>query len=259
MQESSSMTVERQSFGDGLEYPDMAGEGRRDQRKVQGGLQAFLPAGSADDRARTEGLFGNLWRRFKARRRPAPPPLPLSAYLAIAVALFAFTALILSVLGRPLTCNCGEFRLWGGGPQGGDNSQHLTDWYSALHVVYGIVVFGVMWLTSRHWPWGWLVLVAIFAGAGWEIVENTQFMIARYGQGGPGAVYAGDSVPNALGDMLFVVGGFSLAGSLPGRWAAALAVGIEVATALAIRDSLVLGAITLLAPIASVTDWQTAA
>jgi hypothetical protein len=191
--------------------------------------------------------------------KPAPPALARPDYLLIAAALFALTAIALWLLGRPVICPCGTVRLWSGAVAGAENSQHLADWYSALHVVFGMLIFLVMWRTSRHWPTGWLLIVAIASASLWEIAENTPWTIARFGQGGAGALYGGDSIVNAMGDMLFMLGGFVLAMTLPARWSVALALAIELGVALAIRDSLALGALMLLHPFHAIAQWQLSA
>lgn len=178
------------------------------------------------------------------------------ATLLIGLATAAAAALILWLMGRPALCDCRAVKIWHGSVTGVGNSQHLLDWYSGMHVVAGMLFFGVMWLTSRHWPKGPLIIAAVVAGAGWELVENTPFMIERYGQSAAGAFYNGDSVPNALSDVVFTLVGFAAAMLIPGSWTAAAALAVEVGLALAVRDSLVIGAIILIDPAGAIAAWQ---
>jgi hypothetical protein len=218
------------------------------------------------DRARPRGLLAGLLAAARAlaaaiqarRRKRTPSALPLAGYALLALGLFALTALALAAMGRAPICECGIVRLWQGEARGVENSQQIADWYSLLHVVYGMLIGGLMWLTSRHWPKGWLFLVAVASAAVWEIVENTPFMIARFGQGGLGPAYAGDSILNALSDMLFMLAGFWLALRLPFRLSVALALALELGVGLAIRDSLMLNAIMLLHPVEAIRTWQMA-
>ncbi len=168
----------------------------------------------------------------------------------------AVAALILWLMGRPALCDCQALKIWHGSVAGAENSQHLSDWYSGLHLVAGMLFFGVMWLTSRHWPKGPLIIAAVVAAAGWELVENTPFMIERFGQSAVGALYNGDSVPNALSDVVFMLVGFATAMLIPGTWTAAAVLAVEIGLALAVRDSLVIGAIILIDPAGAIAAWQ---
>src|SRR5687767_13220614 len=121
------------------------------------------------DRVRPRGLLAGALaaaRAFAAviqarRRKRTPPALLPAAFALLALGLFALTALTLAAMGRSPICECGTVRLWQGEIRSLGNSQQVADWYSLLHVVYGMLIGGLMWLTSRHWPKGWLFLVAI--------------------------------------------------------------------------------------------------
>ena len=153
------------------------------------------------------------------------------------------------LLGRPLVCSCDGLRLWNPDATGAYNSQHLVDWYSGLHVIFGMLCFALMWTTSRHWPIGWLFVVAVVASSAWEIAENTPFVIALFGHSPTGALYRGDSLPNSLSDMLFMLAGFWTALRLPALATTGLAIGIETVVALSIHDSLIIGLFQLAAQI----------
>jgi hypothetical protein len=165
---------------------------------------------------------------------------------------------ILLALGRPWLPE-GAPRFWAGTVGGDGNSQQFLDWYSLLHLVYGLIWAGILWLTSRHWPRGWLMVVALVAAAGWEVAENTPFMISRYGTSGADPSYGGDTLLNATGDMLCVVAGCWLGFRIGWKWALALGLAIELALAFIIHDSLTIGAIMLLHPLEAVRMWRMAA
>ncbi len=192
----------------------------------------------------------------RTRARPAPPPLGRAGYAAVAAAIAVAAAAILLALGRTPVCPCGVVRLWYGAAGGPGNSQHLVDWFSFLHVTHGILTWPVFWLTSRHWPHGWLVLMGLLTAAGWEVVENTSFVIEAFGPSPSGADYDGDSIVNSLSDMAFATLGFRLAMSLGWRGSVALAVAIEVVVTAAIRDGIVLGAVGMFGPVPEITEWQ---
>ncbi|MBO1073472.1 DUF2585 family protein [Roseomonas marmotae] len=195
-----------------------------------------------------------LLERWRRRRRPAPPPCSWPVYLTAMLLVMGTTWVVMLAMGRQPLAPDGSIRLWG--RLGPGNSQQFLDWYSLLHIIYGIGWAGILWLTSRHWPRGWLLVVALMAAAGWEMAENTPFVILRYGSTGADPGYAGDSLVNATGDMLCVLAGFLLATRL-GLWRGVLlAVGLELLVTFMIRDGLVLGSIMLLHPVEAVRAWH---
>lgn len=191
-----------------------------------------------------------LWKR----RKRTPPPQTLSVYLAFVLGLVAFKAAVLLALGRPLGCGCGQTLLWYPGT-GTGNSLHFADWYSASHIIFGMLFYAVMWKTSRHWAAGWMFVAAAFASIGWEIVENMPFMIAIFADD-LAQSYGGDSVVNSLGDTLFTLAGFALAMSLPARGTLATAAALEIAALVAIHDSFLLTFALVLYPSETVLAWQ---
>ena len=203
-------------------------------------------------------LVGPVWglQVIPFARKRTPPRAPVAAYLLAIAALLGANAAVLSALGRPLLCPCGFAKFWQGDIRGAESSQHFSDWYSASHVIFGALVFWVMWKTSRHWPRGWLVVAAAAASVGWEIAENLTFMIERFGRTGLGQPYTGDSILNSLADSLFALAGFGLAMRLPAAATLAIMAGLEIAAALTVRDSFVLTLVTFIHPIETVQRWQ---
>lgn len=70
-----------------------------------------------------------------------------AAILSMLVA--AAAAAILLAMGRPPICTCGTVALWG--PFGPTQSQMLADWYSASHVVHGLLFYAILHLAARRW------------------------------------------------------------------------------------------------------------
>lgn len=214
------------------------------------------PARGTHQAARPRPGWAERWR---SRPKFIPAAAPVPVYWACGILVLIATLLALHALGRPLVSPDGPVLFWDGEVGGEGNSQNFLDWYSLLHLSYGLGCAGVLWLTSRRWPLGWLLVVAMLAAAGWEIPENTPFVIARFGSTGADPSYSGDTLLNATGDMLCVVGG-CLLGFRIGLWRSiALAVGIEVLLAVTIHDSLAIGAIMLLHPLEAIEAWRSAA
>jgi hypothetical protein len=137
-----------------------------------------------------------------------------------------------------------------------DNSQELFDWYTLSHVIHGLLFYAVLrWLLPR-WPVTSRALVATLAEVGWEVLENTPFIINRYREATISLDYFGDSVINSVFDVLAMLFGFCLARVLPVWLSVALVVALEALAAYMIRDGLILNVIMLLYPLDAIRAWQ---
>jgi hypothetical protein len=177
-------------------------------------------------------------------------------YWLAAFALIAGEAAILAWQGRPLICPCGTIRLWTGTVHGPENSQQIADWYSLSHVVHGLVFYGLGWLVLRRKAAGMRLIAAAAIEAGWELLENSPMIIARYRHETAAFGYSGDSVVNSASDICFMLIGFALARRLPVRASIFLAVALELLALAVIRDNLTLNVLMLIAPIAAIRHWQ---
>ena len=175
-------------------------------------------------------------------------------FLALALALIA--GAILLWMGRPAICTCGEVKLWVAEVHGPDNSQHLADWYTPSHIIHGFIFYGFGWMFLRANPPGDRLLAAILIEAGWEILENSQWVIDRYREATMALGYNGDSVINSLADIGWMVVGWAAARRLP-VWATILiALAFEGLTLIIIRDNLALNVLMLVAPVEAIANWQ---
>ncbi len=178
------------------------------------------------------------------------------AHWAIAAALGLALALALLGMDRLPWCACGTIKLWHGEVLSAENSQHLADWYTPSHLVHGFLFYGALWLVGRSWPLAVRFLLALAIEAGWEVFENTDFIINRYREDTAAIGYSGDSVVNSLGDFAAAGLGFLLAARLPIRAAVLAVLLLEAAPLFVIRDNLTLNIIMLLHPVEAIRDWQ---
>jgi hypothetical protein len=176
--------------------------------------------------------------------------------LLLVAAIILAAAITLWLMGRVPICKCGYIKLWEGSVNSSGNSQHLSDWYSATHLVHGFIFYGLLWLFARRLPLGTRLVIATFIEAAWEVFENTPFIINRYREATISLDYYGDSVLNSVTDVLFMILGFWLASRLP-PWATLLfAATLELFLAVMIRDNFTLNIIMLVWPLDAIRHWQ---
>lgn len=181
-------------------------------------------------------------------KRPKTPIL-IAAIILIMIA-------VLLLIGRAPFGPTGEIGLWTGDIKSQYNSQRFADPYTFTHITHGIGFYLILLFLFKRLPARTLLVLAILLEAGWEVLENTEFIIERYRATAIARGYFGDSVLNSVGDILVTVFGAFLAVKFPKGAIIAAFIFLEIFLALTIRDNLTLNIIQLIYPIPAIQQWQ---
>lgn len=187
-----------------------------------------------------------------AHVRKVPPWI----FALVVAALLVAQAGTELAMGRVPMCTCGTVRLWVGGTMSSEISQQIFDWYSLSHLIHGFGLYGLIWLALPRLPVAARLVIAVTVECGWEILENTSFIIDRYRATTISLNYYGDSILNSVSDTLTMMVGFGLAWRLP-VWTVVIAgVFMEALAGYVIRDNLTLNIIMLIYPFDAIRAWQ---
>src|SRR3989344_6828654 len=184
--------------------------------------------------------------------------LSLKKIIILTVLGLAIQAIILFSMNRIPFYKAGVLGFWGGIYLNPQMSQQFADIYTPSHFLHGIGFFWILWLVRKKIRLSLAAMLglAIIVEAGWEILENTDFIINRYREITISYDYYGDSIFNSVSDTLFMVFGFLFAWRMPG-WASIAAVFIlELGVLWLIRDNLTLNIIMLIYPLEAILKWQ---
>jgi len=184
-------------------------------------------------------------------------------YIIAGVMIIIVLALALWLMGRYPICECGYIKLWHGIAASPETSQHLSDWYTPSHIIHGFLFYGLLWFLVYRWPkLSWLqsfgvrLIAAILLEAGWELIENTNWIIDYYRQNTLSIEYNGDTIINSVFDVLWMMGGFLLAWRLP-TWASiGLVIVMELVVLYFVRDNLTLNILFFIYPFPTILEWQ---
>jgi len=178
-------------------------------------------------------------------------------HLFIALIIIVAAAVVLIAMGRIPFCKCGIIAFWSSDVSSNQQSQQFTDPYTFTHVLHGIGLYFLVWLLfGRRLTFGQRLILAVALESGWEILENTEFILNRYRAATISFDYWGDSVFNSVGDIIAMLIGFWFTAKLP-WWGSLIAfIVIDSLLLFFIRDSLIINIIMLIHPVEAIKTWQ---
>jgi hypothetical protein len=172
------------------------------------------------------------------------------------IAILIITAWVELGMGRLLFGPDGKFGLWEGDIWSSEQSQRFADPYTLTHFIHGLAFYLLLWLVARKIPARYRFLMTIILEAGWEILENSPFIINRYREVTISLGYVGDSVLNSLSDIFICGLGFLFAWRVKFWVSIMTIIGIELLLLFWVRDNLTLNIIMLIHPLDSIKAWQ---
>lgn len=132
----------------------------------------------------------------------------------------------------------------------------MADAYSFSHIIHGMLFYGFLWLAGRRLPVNVRFLVALLFEAGWELLENSPFIINRYREATISLGYVGDSVLNSVSDVGMMAIGFLVARLARVGLVVVLIVALELGCLAWVRDNLTLNVLMLIRPVPAIKAWQ---
>ncbi len=177
------------------------------------------------------------------------------------VGVFSVTAIVMTAvlwaLGRLWWCKLGDGAIYVNQAWNSSHtSQHFLDPYTFTHILHGVLFFWIAGLLLSKFGTFWQFTAAIVAEAGWEVLENTNFIIEKYRENTASLDYFGDSIANSFGDLAACAVGFLVAMKF-GMWRSLVFfLLVEIFLLIWIRDSLLLNILMLVYPLDGVKSWQ---
>ena len=163
-------------------------------------------------------------------------------------------AILLAVQWRPVWCKYG-FGLWTGAWTH-CTSQLLFDPYTLSHVLHGIIFYWLLVPFKTKLALHWRMIVGLGIEIGWELLENSAWVIERYRQHTAALDYIGDSIINSVADVIATIIGFAFASRFSWKASVAVFLVFELWMLYTARDNLTLNILMLFFPVEAIKTWQ---
>ena len=162
---------------------------------------------------------------------------------------------LLYLEGRPAWCKSG-LAFWSAAWTS-CTSQNFLDPYSLSHVLHGVILFWLLRPLAERVSLPWRMVAAVALEIGWELLENSPWVIARYRQDTAALDYTGDSILNShgrpgVGDRRIRRSRRAFRGRCRWRCSSCSNCGCSGMA----RDNLTLNVLMLFYPIDAIKEWQ---
>jgi hypothetical protein len=180
---------------------------------------------------------------------------PAAAYLVgLGAVLLIVMGLGERLMGREFLSDAG-FGVWTGAWTRA-TSQWVADPYTFTHVLHGVFFYWLLLIWRARLSLRWRYAIAGLLEAGWEMLENSPFVIDRYRTATAALDYYGDSILNSGFDLIAALLGAWLASKVDWKWMLLLVVAIELGCLYFVRDNLTLNILMLICPSEAIKQWQ---
>ena len=152
------------------------------------------------------------------------------------------------ISGMPLFCDCNYLNFWNGFADDAGNSQRFIDWYTLSHIITGILLVLIFkpFLKKQYLYYG--IIFMIIVAAIWEVIESTDYIIFHFRTATISRDYIGDSILNAISDILAILLGAALTFKVRTSLLLILIVCVELASFYFIRDNLTTNILSFIVP-----------
>lgn len=177
-------------------------------------------------------------------------------FIWIALGIVVVHIATLFFLGQPWIVESGIIKFWEGDITSSGMSQQVFDWYTFSHIIHGFVFYGILKLLFPRMHILTRLLIAMGIEVGWEIAENTPYVINAYREQALAQGYTGDSIINSFFDLISMMVGFFFALRMPVWLTVFLTIAFEVFVGISIRDNLTLNILNFIYQFDFIHEWQ---
>ena len=174
--------------------------------------------------------------------------------LIASIALLVIFISAMVWMGRPAWCKYGIGVVTGAWTR--CTSQHLFDPYTLSHILHGVIFYWLLVPFASKLSLPRRMVAAVGMEIGWELLENSPWVIERYRQHTASLDYVGDSILNSMADVLATVVGAAFASRFSWKASVVMFVVFELWMLYVARDNLTLNIVMLFFPLESIKQWQ---
>ncbi len=168
--------------------------------------------------------------------------------LTIVLLLLFFSIYMIVFTQQPLFCNCTWYNFWNGFSAESGNSQRFLDWYTFSHILSGMLLIAIAMTFIKKRYIAMTIMSIVVLATIWEIIEATEYVIFHFRTATISRDYIGDSILNAVSDILAILLGMIIATKMRLRFIILIFVIVEITSLYFIHDNLTLNTLSFIIP-----------